>query len=115
MNHCRKLEYFPSEEEEKQSEVINENSKNIEIIDKFSLPIVKNDLNAIKADKSNDKIDFNLIKIVEDIVERILERKLLNKQVNKKRKLTTPFENKVSPNKFKKAKTNQPNWIFVKR
>ena len=115
MNHCRKLEYFPLDEEEKQSEMINENSKNFEIIDKSSLPIVKNDLNAIKAFQSNDKIDFNLIKIVEDIVKRILERKLLNKQINKKRKLITPLENKVKLNKIKKVKPTQPNWIFVKR
>ncbi len=70
--------------------------------------------------------------------EFLKENYWINKLI-KKRKLTSAFENKVTPNKFKKVKTNkvkkvkpnkvkkvktnkvkkvkpnQPNWIFVKK
>jgi hypothetical protein len=124
MNHCRKVELYPKDEEItlKESKVNDDNSDN-----------VNNDIKQICSDiiKSQppseiiEKIDINLIKIVEDIVNRILEIKFPNNcnksktkaikrrkvKNNKVSKTVIKRKSKNSEQKSKRFKTN--NWIYL--
>jgi hypothetical protein len=90
MNNCRKVELHPKEEEivtnEYQEKVIKmndtpENNEN------------KSDMN--ESQNNIEKIDLNLIKIVEDIVNRVLEKKFPNKRITS-RVLDTPIISKFA-------------------
>jgi hypothetical protein len=69
MNNCRKTELFPKDEEPNLNVSTNESNAN------------KMDISDEKPSEINEKIDLNLIKIVEDIVDRILEKKFPNKLI----------------------------------
>jgi hypothetical protein len=126
MNHCRKVELYPKDEEITPKEhKVNDDSS-----DK-----VNNDIKEIRSDiiKSQphseiiEKIDINLIKIVEDIVNRILEMKLPNNYIksttkvlkrrkvknNKVSKTVNKRKNKNSEQKSKRLKIN--NWIYLEK
>jgi hypothetical protein len=111
MNNCRKTELFPKDEE-------------ISIEDSNTDSSKKNDTkdvsNIIKTHSQSDdiieKIDINLIKIVEDIVNRILVKKVPNKilksnkavvrkpiKVSSKRKIK---DTGLAPKKLK-------SWIYL--
>jgi hypothetical protein len=73
MNFSRKTELFPKDVSE--PEIINIlDIKN----DKTEKSETISDVNKEQNDENNEKIDLNLIKIVEDIVNRILEKKFPN-------------------------------------
>jgi hypothetical protein len=67
MNNCRKKELFPKDEERNLNVSTKESNAN------------EMDISDEKTSEINEKIDLNLIKIVEDIVNRILEKKFPNK------------------------------------
>jgi hypothetical protein len=61
MNKCRKTELFPKDKEQ----MLNISSTNETIADKTNI--------SENTSETNEKIELNLIKIVENIVDRILE------------------------------------------
>jgi hypothetical protein len=77
MNHCRKIELYPKDEEI----IPKENKVNDDTSDKVSNDVKEIRTDIIKTQPQSEiieKIDINLIKIVEDIVNRILEIKFPN-------------------------------------
>jgi hypothetical protein len=90
MNYCRKTELFPKDESE--TEIIHiHDIKN----DKTEKSKTISDINKTQNDENYEKIDLNLIKIVEDIVERILEKKFPSKRM-KNRVLDLPIISKFA-------------------
>jgi hypothetical protein len=83
MNNCRKTELFPKDEDRNSNVSIKESNAN------------KMDISDEKTSEINEKIDLNLIKIVEDIVGRILEKKFPNKLVQLK-PVNTPIISKFA-------------------
>jgi hypothetical protein len=76
MNYCRKTELFPKDESE--TEIIHiHDIKN----DKTEKSETISGINKTQNGENYEKIDLNLIKIVEDIVNRILEKKFRNKSI----------------------------------
>jgi hypothetical protein len=83
MNNCRKTELFPKDEEQNLNVSTKESNAN------------KMDISDEKTSEINEKIDLNLIKIVEDIVDRILEKKFPNKLIPLK-PVNTPIISKFA-------------------
>ncbi len=83
MNNCRKTELFPKDEEQNLNVSAKESNAN------------KMDISDEKTSEINEKIDLNLIKIVEDIVDRILEKKFPNKFIPLK-PVNTPIISKFA-------------------
>jgi hypothetical protein len=83
MNNCRKTELFPKDEEQNLNVSTKESNANKMVISDE------------KTSEINEKIDLNLIKIVEDIVDRILEKKFPNKLIPLK-PVNTPIISKFA-------------------
>jgi hypothetical protein len=124
MNHCRKIELYPKDEEI----IPKENKVNDDTSDKVSNDVKEIRTDIIKTQPQSEiieKIDINLIKIVEDIVNRILEIKFPNNynkpktkvikrrkaKDNKKSKTVNKRKNKNSEPKPKGLKII--NWIYL--
>jgi hypothetical protein len=78
MNHCRKVELFPKDEEiiPKEHNVSGENSGKVNNdVKEISSHVIKTQPHS----EVIEKIDVNLIKIVEDIVNKILEKRFPSK------------------------------------
>lgn len=107
MNHCRKVELFPKDEEI----ILKEHKVNGENSGKMNNDVKEISSDVIKTQPHSgviEKIDVNLIKIVEDIVNRILEKKLPNKVLKlNKFILRKPINviNKCKTKEDKKSKT----------
>jgi hypothetical protein len=115
MNHCRKLELIP--EDELVIENNNETKNETEVSSVQNHPLIDEPKPVEKSSDKQpvEKIDINLIKIVEDIVNRIIDRKLTVSKDDIKRKAPTTHLKPKSSNNPQNKKIKSSNWVFVRK
>lgn len=115
MNHCRKLELIP--EDELVIENNNETKNETEISSPQKHPLIDKPKLVEKSSEkqSVEKIDINLIKIVEDIVNRIIDRKFTASKEVIKRKVPMSHPKPKSNNSPQNKKIKSNIWVFVRK
>jgi len=115
MNHCRKLELIP--EDELVIEDNNETKNDTEVSSVQNHPLIDEPKLVEKSSEKHsvEKIDINLIKIVEDIVNRIIDKKFKVPKEVIKRKVPMSHLLPKSNNSPQNKKIKSNNWVFVRK
>jgi len=115
MNHCRKLELIPEDELVIENNNETKNETEVSSVQNHPLSDEPKLVEKSSVKQSVEKIDINLIKIVEDIVNRIIDIKHTVPKEVIKRKAPMSHLKPKSNNSPQDKKLKSNNWIFVRK